>query len=216
MLRNAVGLPLRASKPNCVCWPRFDAYRLRSPLKSPSRRFDVSRPTTSEKITRIRNVRTADTAARRQRTGQRFGVRTSRIRSSRFIAWRSHDVAGAALCVKDSRLAARLELSPHVRDEDVDGVGHRHGVITPDLLEQPLARDDEALVAHQVLEQLELAVRELDRPVAAEDLAGVWVQSQVRDRERRGTAWRTAAHQGAHASEELLALERLDQVVVGA
>src|SRR3954464_15878750 len=136
MLRNAVGLPLSASKPNCVCWPRFDAYRLRSPLKSPSRRFDVSRPTTSAKITRIRNVRTADTAASRQRTGQRFGVRTSRIRSSRFIAGRLHDIPGPTLGVEDPGPPPRLELSPHIGDEDVDGVRHGHRVITPDLLEQ--------------------------------------------------------------------------------
>ena len=48
------------------------------------------------------------------------------------------------------------------------------------------------------------------------DLAGVGVEAQVADHERGAAARRTAAHQRAHPREQLLALERLHEVVVGA
>ena len=54
------------------------------------------------------------------------------------------------------------------------------------------------------------------RALAAEDLVGVGVQRQVADRQRRHAARRPAAQQRAQAREQLLALERLDEVVVGA
>ena len=48
------------------------------------------------------------------------------------------------------------------------------------------------------------------------DLVRVGVQRQVADAQRRRAARRAAAQQRAHAREQLLALERLDEVVVGA
>ena len=53
-----------------------------SSLKSLWSRFEVSRPTTTAKMTRMISVRVAETAASRQRTGQRFGVSAARMRSS--------------------------------------------------------------------------------------------------------------------------------------
>ena len=57
----------------------------------------------------------------------------------------------------------------------------RERVVAPDLVEQLLSRDDQPLVAHQVLEQLELALRELDLALAAEDLVRVRVEREVAD-----------------------------------
>ena len=57
---------------------------------------------------------------------------------------------------------------------------------------------------------------ELDRALAARHLVRVGVQRQVADAQRRRAARRAAAQQRAHAREQLLALERLDEVVVGA
>ena len=51
---------------------------------------------------------------------------------------------------------------------------------------------------------------------AAAHLVGVRVQQQVADPQRRHAARRSAAQQRAQAREQLLALEGLDQVVVGA
>ena len=52
--------------------------------------------------------------------------------------------------------------------------------------------------------------------VAARDLVGVRVEHQVADPQRRHAARRPAAQQRPQAREQLLALERLDEVVVGA
>ena len=113
------------------------------------------------------------------------------------------------------RLAAGLELAAQVGDEDLDGVRRREGVVAPDLLEEALARHDDPLVAHQVLEQLELALGELDLALTAGHLVRVRVQGQVGDGQRRRPAWRAAAQQRAQPREQLLTLERLDEVVVG-
>src|SRR5437763_6182264 len=127
----------------CTCvWPAIVyAVSRTSRLKSLWSRFDVSRPTTSAKITRMISVNVAETAASRQRTGQRFGVSLAASRSSLFIAGRPDHVAGTTLRVKEPGLASRLQLAAQIGDEDVAGVGHRHGVVPPDLLEQALTRD---------------------------------------------------------------------------
>src|SRR5262249_18515625 len=122
----------------------------------------------------------------------------------------------AADRVKEALLATLLELAAKVRDEDVHGVRLGEGVVTPDVVKQRLARHDEALVAHQVLEELELARGQLDVALAAEDLVSARVEAQVADREERAAARGAAAQQGAQAREQLLALERLDEVVVSA
>ena len=89
-------------------------------------------------------------------------------------------------------------------------------MVAPDLVEQRLAGDDQPLVAHQVLEQLELAGRELDVALAAEDLAGVGIEAQVANHEEGAAARRAPAQQGSQAGQQLVALEGLDEVVVGA
>jgi hypothetical protein len=118
--------------------------------------------------------------------------------------------------MEETRLIAGFQLPSQVRYEDLDGVRRGEGIVTPDLLEEPLARHDDALVAHEVLEQLELALRELDRALRAAHLVGVGVELQVADDERGAAARRASAQQRAQAREQLLALEGLDEVVVGA
>src|SRR6478735_1559004 len=142
------------------------------------------------------SVRAAEPPARRQRIGWRLYAEY---------------VARAADRMEETRLATGFKLPSEIRDEDLDRVRDRERVIAPDLVEQLLARDHEALVAHQVLEQLELALRELDLALAALDLVRVRVEHQVRDPQRRHPARRPAAQQRAHPGEQLLALERLDQ-----
>src|SRR3954468_1082067 len=170
-------------------------------LKSSRMRRWVSSPTATAKVHRIANVSPAEVIARRQRMGRRSSTQ---------------DIPRAADRVQQSRLAAGLELAPQVGDEDLDGFRLRERVVAPDLVEQPLARDDDALVAHQVFEQLELALGELDVALAAAHLVGVGVELQVARGQRGGAARRPAAQQRAHAGQQLLALEGLDEVVVGA
>src|SRR5205085_10123978 len=117
---------------------------------------------------------------------QRMGSRSS-----------TQDVPRAADGVQEPGLAARLELAPKVGHEDLDGVRLRERVVAPDLVEQPLARDDDALVAHQVLEQLELALGQLDLALAAADLVRVGVELEVARGQRGGAARRAPAQQRA-------------------
>src|SRR3954452_19454367 len=168
----------------------------------------VSWPMTSANAHSTRKVSVADSSARRQRI--------ERAWSSEVIASCAQHVAGAADRVQEARLVGGLELAAQVGDEDLDGVRRRERVVAPDVLEQPLARDHDALVAHEVLEQLELALGELDGALAAHDLVRVRVQREVGDHERRAAARGTAAQKRPQPGEQLLALERLDEVVVGA
>src|SRR3954470_13546866 len=170
-------------------------------LKSDSICLVVSTPTIAAKPHRITRVRTAEPPASRQRIGSRLYA---------------EDVACAADRMKEPGLATGFQLPPEIGHEHLDRVRDRERVVAPHLVEQLLARDDEALVAHQVLEQLELALGELDLPVGAAHLVRIGVEGQVAHPQRRHAAGRPAAQQRAQAGEQLLALERLDEVVVRA
>src|SRR5690348_13015726 len=161
----------------------------------------VSTPTIAAKPQRMTSVRAAEPPASRQRIGRRLYA---------------EDVARAADRMEEPRLATGFELPSQVGHEDLDRVRDREGVIAPHLVEQLLAGDHQALVAHEVLEQLELALGEVDPPLPARDLVRVGVEHEVADAQRRHAARRPAAQQRAHACQQLLALERLDEVVVSA
>src|SRR3954468_6821970 len=198
--------PSRLTLPTLSTWKLYRSLRSSTAaatwlLKSDRTREAVTWPMTIANAARMTNVSAAETIASRQRIAM----------------WSStEDVPRAADRVQEPSLAARLELAAQVGDEDLDRVRRRERVVPPDLLEEALARDDDALVAHEVLEQLELALGQLDRPPGARDLVRVRVQRQVGDDERRAAPRRPAAQQRAQAGEQLLALERLDEVVVGA
>ena len=118
--------------------------------------------------------------------------------------------------MEESGFSAFLGLAAEVGDEDVDRVRLIERVISPDLFEQALARDDEAAIPHQVLEQLEFPLGEFDLAVATHGFLRVRVEPQVTDREQGRTARRMAPEQGADARQQFGPLEGLDQVVVGA
>src|SRR5919206_1010560 len=124
----------------------------------------VSVPTITAKPHRITSVSAAEPPARRQRIGWRLYAEY---------------VARAADRMEESRLPTSFELPSQVGDEDLDRVRDRERVIAPDLVEQLLPRDHQPLVAHEVLEQLELALGQVDPAVAARDLVGVGVEHEV-------------------------------------
>src|SRR5215218_1237128 len=161
----------------------------------------VSTPTIVAKPSRITSVSSAEPPASRQRIGSRLYA---------------EDVACAADRMKEPGLATGFQLPPQVGHEHLDRVRDRERVVAPDLVEQLLARDHQPLVAHQVLEQLELALRELDRALAAMHLVRVRVEGQVPDAQRGHAARRPPPQQRAQPREQLLPLERLDEVVVRA
>src|SRR3954454_4632584 len=149
----------------------------------------VSVPTITAKPSRMTSVSAAEPPASRQRIG--WGLY-------------AEYVTCAADRVEEARFATGFELSPQVGHEDLDRVRDREGVIAPDLVEQLLAADHQSLVAHQVLQQLELALREVDLPVAARDLVGIRVQRQVTHPQRGHPARWPASQQGPQAGEQLL------------
>src|SRR3954470_16877398 len=140
----------------------------------------VSTPTIAANPQRMTSVSSAEPPASRQRMGRRLYA---------------EDVARAADRMEEPRLATGFQLPSQVGNEDLDRVGDRERVVAPHLVEQLLARDDQALVAHEVLEQLELALGELDPALAAVDLVGVGVQGQVADAQRGHPAGRAAAQE---------------------
>src|SRR3954451_6035093 len=184
---------------SCVCSRSAAEATWRS--KSLDSARVVSVPTITAKPSRITSVSAAEPPASRQRIGWRLYAEY---------------VARAADRMEESRLATGFELSSQVGHEHLDGVRDRERVIPPNLVEQLLTADHQPLVAHQVLEQLELALREVDLPLAPSHLVGVGIEREVADPERGHPARGPAPEQRAHTREQLLALERLDEVVVGA
>src|SRR3954453_18254469 len=195
------GFPPRDTSRMSVCFASWSAASATCWLKSSWIRRVVRTPLITANPSRITSVSAAEPPARRQRIGSRLYA---------------EDVARAADRMKEPWFATGFELSAEVGDEHLDRVRDGERVVAPHLVEQPLPRDHQPLVAHQVLEQLELALGEVDRALAPRHLVGVGVQRQVGHPQRRHPARRAAAQQRAHAREQLLALERLDGGVVGA
>src|SRR3954471_1661967 len=148
----------------------------------------VSVPTITAKPHRITRVSAAEPPASRQRIGWRLYAEY---------------VARAADRMEESRSPPGFELPSQIRDEDLDRVGDRERVVAPHLVEQLLARDDEPFVAHEVLEQLELALRELDLAVPARDLVRVGVQREVARARRAHAAGGAPREERAQAREQL-------------
>src|SRR3954451_11659833 len=163
-----------------VCLASWSAASATCWSKSAWIRRVVRTPTTVANPNRITSVSAAEPPARRQRIGRRLYA---------------EGVARAADRMEEPGVTTGFEVSGEVRDEALDRVRDREGVVAPGLVEQPLARDHEPLVAHQVLEQLELALGEVDGALAARDLVRIGVQRQVRHPQRRHPARRPAPQQ---------------------
>src|SRR5262249_408210 len=149
-----------------------------SARKSERMRLPTTWPRTRAKPIRITMVSPAVVTAIRHRTG---------IRSKKGSEGRARSRVTPQPCAsspprrwggvggEEGGVAVRFEVAPEIGDEDVDGVGLLEGVVAPYVLEQPLAGDDQLLVPGQVLEQLELAVGQVDVAGATLHLAGVGI-----------------------------------------
>ena len=78
----------------------------------------------------------------------------------------------------------RAELGPQPPDVDVDGAGAAEEVVAPDLLEQLGAGEDAAGVLGEVLEELELLVREVERAPAQAGGVGRLVDDELAEHQR--------------------------------
>src|SRR3954466_15830411 len=125
-------------------------------------------------------------------------------------------IAGAAhrLELRDAERA--VDLVAQVADVDVDDVRAVLVVVVPGVLEQLVAREDLAGVAHERLQELELLGRQVYLAVAPPDPAGGGVELQVADLEHRRALDRAATGEGAQARQQLGERERLGEIVVRA
>src|ERR1700751_4386048 len=80
----------------------------------------------------------------------------------RVLARSTEAVSDAADRVDQRISLLVVDLAPHAPDIDVDDVGRRIEMQIPDVLQQHRARHHAALIAHQVLEQLELLRQQHD------------------------------------------------------
>src|SRR5436305_9430011 len=110
--------------------PSTVAARSTSWSKSWCRRIEVRPPTAPAKPHRITSVKRAEPPASRQRIGTCLGA---------------ENVACAADRMEEPGLISRFQLASEVGHEDFDRVGGRKRVVAPDLLEEALARHDDAL-----------------------------------------------------------------------
>src|SRR3954467_9711383 len=111
---------------------------------------------------------------------------------------------------------AFAELLAQAADADVHDVGARVEVVTPDLREQPFAAQHPTRIRGEVVEQLELAVGELDDAVGGASLAPGWVEDELPDLEGVGLIATSApADVDSDACQELVECKRLRHVVAG-
>src|SRR3954468_12044624 len=110
-----------------------------------------------------------------------------------------------------------INLLPQAVDEDVDHIGARVEAVVPDVGQDHRLRDDPPRVAHQILEQRELAGAQLDLASAAHGTTRVQVEREVTDGEiRRSGDRRCPANQRLDAGEQFSEGERFNQVVITA
>ncbi len=129
------------------------------------------------------------------------------------LALRRADVVADAAHGVDEAVA---ELAAQLMHVDRDRVALEFLAPAVQAILELRARQDRAGTQHQGFEHRVLARRQRDRHAALRHLAGGRVEGHVADREGRRGAARLAAHDRAHAREQFVELERLDDVVVGA
>ena len=113
-------------------------------------------------------------------------------------------------------MTSGAELLADARDEHFDGVRIAVEVLIVDMLDEFGPADHLALVVHEVGEELVLLSGELDRLAVLGDLAGARIEADVTGDELGRGISRRAANECAQACDQLLGLERLGEVIVGA
>ena len=134
-------------------------------------------------------------------------------------ASRDQHVADATHRVQHRLVALRVELSPEICDIHVDDIGSVEidGGLSPNLSRDGRATQGAPGVSHEIGEQCELTLREHDLTVAAEHLVRYRIEHDVSDAETRRVAVRIgSAQEGAHARYQLVGVERLREIIVGA
>ena len=122
-------------------------------------------------------------------------------------------VAGAGHGGDDPGLAEALA---QPRDRDAHGVRERVGVLVPRSRQEFLGADDTAFGGDENLEHRELLPGQRDVAAVAVDLSAERIQPQARDLSHGWPVVGAPAVERSEPEHELLELERLREVVVGA
>src|ERR671916_1357134 len=128
---------------------------------------------------------------------------------------RFEPVTGATDGGYEGGLPAPIQLVAQVADVDVDYVGAGVERVIPDGGEDLLPTHDLPRVAHEVLEQGELAAREVHLLLPAPDPVREEVDLEIPHLYPRSLRLVGAAHEGPHPRHQLLEVEGLGQVVIG-
>src|SRR5262249_10958395 len=102
------------------------------------------------------------------------------------------------------------------RDRDAHGVGERVRILIPRPFQEFLGTDDTAFGGDEDFEHRELLAGQRDVAAVAVDLAAERIHTQTCDLSHGWPAVAAAAVERPEAEHELLELERLREVVVGA
>src|SRR5919197_4649633 len=121
-------------------------------------------------------------------------------------------VAGPTYGLDEAGFAAGLELLAQGPNVDVDDIRLAQEVVAPNALEDQVAGEHLAGMAHQELEQLVLAGGQLDPAIAAADLARAGVELQVGQPKDLRPVRRRSAQERPHSGDQLVEDERLGQV----
>src|SRR5262249_53890615 len=118
----------------------------------------------------------------------------------------------------EARGALRVYFLTKASDLDVDDVVERCGTarFSPDLPGEHFTRDEMALMAEEVFEQLELSRGQIEQPVGAVRPTGHQIQLQVGGLQPEDFRRPAAAQERPDAREQLGQCEWLDEIVVGA
>lgn len=109
-----------------------------------------------------------------------------------------------------------VDLAADALDIDIDEVGARVVVVVPDVFAELGPVEDPARRAHEAGEEGELPAGEGDVLGAAADLAGEEVDREIGCREEAGVVAGAAPEDGVETGDELVGVEGLRQVVIGA
>src|SRR2546428_32110 len=109
-----------------------------------------------------------------------------------------------------------IDLLPQTRDMYVDHVVERCGPgwLFPDIAAQHLARYELPMMAQQVLEEVELAGRELDRPASPRHASADQIHLEVGRLQPEDLIGPTPTEQGTNAGKKLWEGEGLHEVIV--
>src|SRR5262245_46119975 len=152
--------------------------------------WNVIRPTATRTASRRTSIQVASTLSRGEREGPGRNGRAPRFSPrwpTRSVARRSalggelKHVPRAAYRAQHRLVAIAVELPSKVRHVDIDDIGLVEGDrrLSPDVLHDRRAGDRVAGVAHEILEQGELPLRESEPPLATVGLAGDRVEDEI-------------------------------------